>query len=124
MNQTIHEALRQEAMLHQTLEEVKEAIYQDIMKEEPMKGVLLLTEEGPVCAVVRLRALNQMNLSAEHYIPQAQVKVVRRKLEGAKTFTDLYSRLDEMVSTGIVRFNGTDTCKLNNKTLAVLSRYL
>ena len=66
----------------------------------------------------------QMNFSAEHYIPQAQAKVVRRKLAGAKTVTDLYGRLDEMVNTGIVRFNGTDTCKLNNKTLAVLSRYL
>lgn len=124
MNQIMHEALRQEAMLHQTLEEVKEAIYQDIMREEPMKGVLLLTEEGPVCAVVRLRALNQMNLSAEHYIPQAQAKVVHRKLAGAKTITDLHSRLEEMVSTGVVRFNGTDTCKLNNKTLGILTRYL
>lgn len=34
MNQIMHEALRQEAMLHQTLEAVKEAIYQDIMREE------------------------------------------------------------------------------------------
>lgn len=124
MNQAMYQAIQQEAMLHQSLEEVKEAIYQAIMGEGPMKKVLLLTEEGPICAVVRLRDLNQMNLSAEHYIPQAQVKVVRRKLEGAKTFTDLYNRLDEMVSTGIVRFNGTDTCKLNDNTLAVLRRYL
>lgn len=124
MNQAMYQAIQQEAMLHQSLEEVKEAIYQAIMGEGPMKKVLLLTEEGPICAVVRLRDLNHMNLSAEHYIPQAQVKVVRRKLEGAKTFTDLYNRLDEMVSTGIVRFNGTDTCKLNDNTLAVLRRYL
>ena len=90
-----------------------------------MKGVLLLpAEDGPICAVVSLKSLNQMNLSAEHYIPQAQAKVVRRKLEGAKSFTDLYNRLDEMVSTGIARFSGTDTCKLNTNTLAVLSRYV
>ena len=116
MNRAMYQALQQETMLHQALEETKEG---------PMKGVLLLpTEDGPICAVVSLKSLNQMNLSAEHYIPQAQAKVVRRKLEGAKSFTDLYNRLDEMVSTGIVRFSGTDTCKLNTNTLAVLSRYV
>ena len=125
MNRAMFQALQQETMLHQALEETKEAIYRDILGEGPMKGVLLLpTEDGPICAVVSLKSLNQMNLSAEHYIPQAQAKVVRRKLEGAKSFTDLYNRLDEMVSTGIVRFSGTDTCKLNTNTLAVLSRYV
>ena len=112
MNRAMYQALQQEAMLHQTLEETKEAIYRDILGEGPMKGVLLLpAEDGPICAVVSLKSLNQMNLSAEHYIPQAQAKVVRRKL-------------DEMVSTGIARFSGTDTCKLNTNTLAVLSRYV
>ena len=125
MNRAMYQALQQEAMLHQTLEETKEAIYRDILGEGPMKGVLLLpTEGGPICAVVSLKSLNQMNLSAEHYIPQAQAKVVRRKLEGAKSFTDLYNRLDEMVSTGIARNSGTDTSKLNRNSLPVLSPHV
>lgn len=124
MNQIMYRAIQQEAMLQQTLEDTKKAIYQDILNDGPMKGVVLLTDRGPICVAVRRSTLNQMNLAAEHYIPQAQANVVRRKLAGAKTVTDLVSRLDEMVSTGIARFSGTDTCKLNDKTLAVLSRYL
>jgi len=42
----MYQALQQEAMLHQTLEETKEAIYRDILGEGPMKGVLLLPTES------------------------------------------------------------------------------
>lgn len=124
MNRIMYQALQQEAVLQQTLEETKDAICQDILDDTSTEGFMLLRSDGPVCVVARFSTVRETGLSAELHIPKAQANAVRRKLAGAKTVTDLVSRLDEMVHTGIARFNGTDTCKLNNKTIEVLRRYL
>ena len=124
MNQMMYQAMQQEARLQQTLTQTKERICQDILADGPMQGVLLLTSDGPFCVAARLSAVWDAGLSPERRIPQAQANAVRRKLAGAKTVTELVARLGEMVDTGIARFNGTDTCKLNNRTISVLRQYI
>lgn len=124
MNQIMYQAIQQEYLLRQTLEETKKRIYQDILDDGFMKGVVLRTNGGPICITAKLSTVWDRGLAAENHIPQAQANVVRRKLAGTKTVTELVARLDEMVCTGIARFSGTDTCKLNDKTIAVLRRYL
>lgn len=124
MNRVMYQALQQEARLQQTLNETKEHIYQAILNDGSMQGVVLLSSGGAICIEAKFSSVWKEGLAAETHIPQAQANAVRRKLDGAKTVTELVARLDEMVNTGIARFNSTDTCKLNNKTIKILCRYL
>lgn len=124
MNQVMYQAIRQEAILQQTLEETKAHIYQSILDTGPEPGILLINDGSPICVVAKLSAVRNTGLATENHIPRAQANAVRRKLAGAKTVTELVARLGEMVDTGIARFNGTDICKLNNRTISVLRQYI
>lgn len=123
MKEELLQAIYQEQNLKETMNRLKKSIWRDILSAAPVSGVTVWDKPNVCCVIVNFQSLvDSKNMAPNTYIQKAQANAVLRKLNGASNVTELVKRIQEMISTGIVRFNSTDTCRLNKTTLAVLQR--
>lgn len=102
MNNLVKRALDQEKELGKIVSKMKETVYQELLKIKPIDGTTVEQAGNAQYAVVKVSTVKCANmvLNPDYYLPQSQANAVRVRLKGAKTVTELISRIEKMIETG------------------------
>lgn len=122
MNYIIKKALNQEAYLADLVNSIVDSVSHDLECCQPLNGVSVQSTAFP-CATVSFLALDKTILSPDYYIPKAQAAVVRKRLQKAKTVSELINMISAMVETQQVS-TSSGMRRLNGNTVQALKKYL
>ena len=117
----IKEALLMEREMAEIIDGIKEQIVSGV-STECMDGVVPVSDK-PNVVTVNIKSIDRTILDPSYYIQHAQADIVNRKLKTANTTTQLIGYIKDMVSDGKIKC-GSETVRLNPKTLSVLSSFL
>lgn len=118
-------ALQMEEELRLKLGALKYDIVESVKNAKMLDGVTIPSGNGPMCAIVKFKALRDgWMLTPSYYIPASQAEAVQKRLENAQTVTQLVERVAEMVDTGQVKLSSNHVCRLNDNTKAVLQAFI
>ena len=121
----LQSALQMEEKLRLTLDALKSDICESVKNAKLLDGVTIPSGNGPMCAIVSFKRLRDgWMLTPAYYIPASQAEAVQKRLENAKTVTQLVERVAEMVETGQVKLSSNDVRRLNDNTKAALQAFI
>lgn len=124
INLTIKGALEQEQQLLQLVESIKADIGISVRNATSIDGVTN-SDKTVACCTVSSQSLTRTKiLDPNYYLQPAQANAVCRRIQSAKTVTELLNRITEMVETGVISSKYGNTIHLNNSTIACLSAHL
>ena len=111
----IQDAIKAEKEIQKQVQEIKDQIAIEVCDGNYSKT-----------AIIPFSALDRCILSASYYIQSSQAEIVEKKLNSAKTATQLNSMLREMVESGFATTNSREHSRtpLNPKTISILKTYI
>lgn len=105
------------------MQKVLEKIKNDLAEEIKKNSTKCYQESASNICTVNFKDLEKTILSPSYYHPRQQAKIVKTKLDMAKTPSEFVKFAKEMVSTKQVVL-GKNKEPLNPKTIRIISEYL